>query len=245
MINSNNLIRRIRTFFSKGDLPLDFDIYIVHNALLTERKAHLDRVLSGYSNAQYIQIEKDAPELMANLYCGLTPSNWISKCNNLWDPIPPPRELKRPEIACTASHFYAYQQFLQQSKKKWLLVLEDDAIFKSNLGSVVQSRLKALPNQVDALFVGGGFPHEQVSQTIGKYKNFLIKNHPATNTTVGYLLRRDLLEKIVATSVSFDLPIDYELAYILKINNATVFHLKRYAVSEGSKFSYLSSIRGE
>jgi hypothetical protein len=92
------------------------------------------------------------------------------------------------------------------------------------------------------LIYWGGYAHEQVSLTLGKVNNFIIKHHPATNTTVGYAVRKRFLEKLVRIDY-FDLPIDYELAYLLQINNAIVNHMEKYGVKEWSKGHYKSSIR--
>ncbi len=221
-----------------------FDIYVIHNHLLPERRMYLEGRFDANTQVNFVEIEKQAPELLDELYAGINRLSWSSKCEGLWSLPPEPRALSRAEIACTASHFYAYQQFLKKSSKEWLLVIEDDALFQTGLERRIQQRINLMPDWVSALFVGGGFEHYQVSRTIGKYKDFFIKHHPATNTTVGYLLRRNLVERIMNRFDHFDLPIDYELAYLLMINNAVVLHDHPYLVSEGSKSTYQSSIRG-
>jgi GR25 family glycosyltransferase involved in LPS biosynthesis len=227
---------------SNNQIP-DFDLYVVHNHLLVERKAFLLSTLNRTIKAHFIEIESQAPQLLELFYVGLRDTKWRLKCEGLWHQIPAPRKLSGGEIACTTSHFYAYQQFLKESDKEWLLVIEDDAIFKPGLEKAIQKKLQKLPFWADALFVGGGFPHHIVSKTLGKYRNFLIKHHPSTNTTIAYMLRRPLVKKIIEKFEQFDLPIDYELAYLLMINNAVVFHCNPYLIAEGSKFAYPSSIR--
>lgn len=240
------VIRKYTQYFfgqSNEKIP-DFELYIVHNHLLSERKRFLLNAFNPKTRAHFIEIENQAPQLSASFYDGVRPSNWLLKCEGLWYEAPEPRQLSRAEIACTASHFYTYQRFLKESDKEWLLVLEDDAIFKSGLEKAIQDKLRIFPLWADALFIGGGFSHHLISRTLGKYKNFLIKHHPATNTTVAYMLRRRLVEKIAEKFEKFDLPIDYELAHLLMINNAVVLHCDPYLISEGSKFAYQSSIRG-
>jgi GR25 family glycosyltransferase involved in LPS biosynthesis len=121
---------------------------------------------------------------------------------------PPPRPLTNGVIACTASHFYIYDQFLKEGKEDWLVVLEDDAIFDCDLSSEISSALEGMPNRADAIFIGGGFPHDLVSLTLGGFNNFLVKHHPATNTTVGYILRRSMVAAIMENFKNFDMPID-------------------------------------
>ena len=222
-----------------------FEVFVIHNHLLAERKVYLVKNFDISHCIHFVEIEKQAPELLDQFYAGINRECWTLKCESLYKPAPEPRVLSRAEIACTASHFYAYKEFLRCSNKEWLLVIEDDAIFKSGLEGGIQKQLNALPAWADALFIGGGFPHDQISRTLGKYKNFIIKQHPATNTTVAYLLRRTLVERIIKRFHTFDLPIDYELAYLLMINNALVLHADPYLISEGSKFAYQSSIRSD
>jgi hypothetical protein len=57
------------------------------------------------------------------------------------------------------------------------------------------------------------------------------------------MMRRKMVTAIMDGFETFDLPIDYELAYLLMANNALVMHIHPYLISEGSKSLYLSSIR--
>ena len=220
-----------------------FATYIIHNPDLTERRENLERVLDNSMEAKFIEIENCAPEAINMLYKGLNPEKWVQKSRNLWYPIPVPRQLSKGEVAATASHFYSYMDFLSTSMKDWILVLEDDAVFESGLPNKIEKLLNDCPARADALFIGGGYQHDLVSLTVGIYKNFIIKHHPATNTVVGYALKRRMISSIMESFESFDHPIDFELAYLLMINNALVFHSDPYLICEGSKSIYKSSLR--
>jgi GR25 family glycosyltransferase involved in LPS biosynthesis len=220
-----------------------FDIYIIHNYKLAERKKYIKNMLANYEGINFVEIEKCAPDFPFALYKGLKVKDWIKKCKNLWNPVPTPRELTKGEVAATASHFYAYKHFLSNSQKEWILVLEDDAVFECRIIQDIYNMIKDAPPRLDALFIGGGYPHDVVALTVGIYKNFIIKYHPATNTAVGYMLRKKILMSMLEDFDSFDLPIDYELAYLLMINNALVFHSEPYLIKEGSKSVYKSSLR--
>ena len=220
-----------------------FATYIIHNPSLPERRANLEKFLDNHKEAKFIEIENCAPDLLDLFYKGLNSERWEQKCKNLWHPTPSPRELSRGEVACTASHFYAYMDFLSNSNKDWLVILEDDAVFERGLSIRINKLLADCPMRVDALFIGGGFDHDVVSLTVGAYKNFIIKHHPATNTAVGYVLRRRMVSSVLENFDSFDHAIDYELAYLLMTNNALVFHANPYIIREGSKFIYKSTLR--
>jgi GR25 family glycosyltransferase involved in LPS biosynthesis len=220
-----------------------FATYIIHNPSLPERRETLAKALDNSMEVKFIEIENCAPEFLEILYKGLNPEKWVQKSRNLWYPIPVPRQLTKGEVAATASHFYSYMDFLSTSKKDWIVVLEDDAVFESGLPNKIENLLDDCPARVDALFIGGGYQHELVSLTVGIYKSFIIKHHPATNTTVGYALKRRMISRIMESFESFDHAIDFELAYLLMINNALVFHSDPYLICEGSKSIYKSSLR--
>jgi GR25 family glycosyltransferase involved in LPS biosynthesis len=217
--------------------------YIVHNYKLPERKKYLQHSLGSASSFSFIEIENINPDYIADKYLGLNEGSWQDKTRSLWSPPPQPRALTFGEIACTASHFYIYEKFLKDDQEEWLVIIEDDAIFDCDLSQEIIGLLNDLPDMIGSIFIGGGFNHDAVSLTLGGYKNFLIKHHPATNTTVAYILRRNMVKAIMRNFTKFDLPIDYELAYLLMINNAIVLHKIPYIVKEGSKSFYESSIR--
>lgn len=221
---------------------MSFDIYVIHNYSLKERRHFLEALLARYPSVHFVEIENDAPEFINQTYQGVNEARWSERAV-LWKQKITPRKLNQGEIACTASHFYAYQHFLSKSNKEWILVLEDDAIFKENFGVKIQRQLRNIPDIVGAVFIGGGFPQQKISLTLGTWKNFLIKHHPATNTTIGYMLRRSTVEKVMRDFSTFDMPIDYELAYLLMRTNTLVFHQNPYSIKEGSKLIYSSSIR--
>ncbi|WP_062307180.1 glycosyltransferase family 25 protein [Polynucleobacter sinensis] len=216
--------------------------YIVHNYKLVDRKRYLNSRLGRANKFSFIEIENIQPNYVNERYCGVNEKSWNKKSKNLWVPAPAPRQLTFGEIACTASHFYIYEQYLRNGKEGWVVVLEDDAIFECDLTEEISGILKEVPDRVDAIFIGGGYHHDAVSLTVGGYKNFIIKHHPATNTAVGYMLRKSIVEAIMEDFTNFDMPIDFELAYLLMIKNALVMHLNPYLISEGSKFHYQSSI---
>jgi GR25 family glycosyltransferase involved in LPS biosynthesis len=220
-----------------------FDLYIIHNPVLSERKSNIQKMLDNSGQPHFVEIENCAPELLKLFYKGMNPESWYKKCRCLYHPPPKPRELTKGEVAATVSHFYSYMHFLSNSKKDWIVVLEDDAVFESGLIHRIECLLNDCPARADALFIGGGYQHDAVSLTVGVYKSFFIKHHPATNTTVGYAIRRRLISNIMNSFDFFDLPSDFELAYLLMINNSLVLHSNPYLISEGSKSIYNSCLR--
>ena len=220
---------------------MNFFIYIIHNYKLKERKKYLLDLFSCICNYKFIEIENINDNIIGEYY-HCDDNIWINKCINLYDPYPPPRKLVMGEIACTASHLYALNDFMLNRQEDWILVLEDDAILQSNFNDEINLIINKCPSNIDCIFIGGGFYHESVSVTKFTVGNFYYKNHPSTNTTVAYLVKRSFLTTLLDHFTSFTLPIDYELAYHLKATNAIVAHYIPYLVSEGSKDKYKSSL---
>jgi GR25 family glycosyltransferase involved in LPS biosynthesis len=219
-----------------------FSLYIVHYHLLTERLEYLTTKLGKLERYKIICIERDYPEQIGIHYRGIDVGKWISKCKYLYPSFPRPRSLVRPEIACASTHFLAWEFHCASNDKEWALVIEDDATWDGDFLTRAHEALENAPSIADAVFLGGGFPHESVSTTIGATPPYFLKKHPATNTVVGYALRTRILANLLNCCDEFTLPIDWELAYRLYFVNSVVFHHIPYLVQEGSKSIYNSNV---
>jgi GR25 family glycosyltransferase involved in LPS biosynthesis len=211
---------------------------VIHNYKLKERRDYLENKLVQFDNVNFIEIEKSAPDFPEYLYSGGNLQNWRNKTKYLWQPQPVFRILSTPEIAATASHYYAYSSF----DTKWCLILEDDALIPDDFKNKIQNIVENCPDQVDVVFIGGGFNLKSVSLQLGRIGDFVLCKHPATNTTVSYLVRKKCAIKLISELKHFDLPIDFELAFQMQQINVLVAHIQPYIVSEGSKSTYTSSI---
>lgn len=205
--------------------------FVVHNYKLPERKKYLEETfgLIGISPC-FIEVENAAPDLLKTLYGG-DRASWRVKTKGLYRRSPPFRPLTHGEKACVVSHYLAYGQIADD----WAVVLEDDAIIDTDKFLLLPEMLNNLPESYDFVVLGGPYPHT-IAKTIGELGGaFLKKAHPATNTAVGYAIRKSLAKKLHEALVNFDLSPDYELNYWLKFHNVNVLHIHPYIIAEGSK----------
>ncbi len=219
-----------------------FRLYVAHYHILTSRHEYISKHLPQLDATQYICIERDFPTALHKYYIESESDKWLKKCQYLYSPSPQPRQLTKPEIASGSTHMLAWDIHNSQNQEEWLVVIEDDAIWEGDLIANIGTALGKVPPIVDALFIGGGYDHNIVSKTIASSLPFVIKKHPATNTVVGYALRKNILPSLLLCCDRLTLPVDWELAYRLYRVNAVVAHYIPYIINEGSKSIYNSTV---
>jgi hypothetical protein len=106
------------------------------------------------------------------------------------------------EIALSDKHVRAWDLFLE-SGLEYLVVFEDDAVFKDNMFEVFESHLRHIENRVgdDGLYIdiGAGLPMEFLrvdKLTISNQLGIVKFKKPVTNTTCAYLINKTLAEKL-------------------------------------------------
>lgn len=205
--------------------------FIVHNHKLPERKKYLENTFCSIGiTPRFIEVENEAPDLLKTLYGG-DRASWRVKTKGLYRRSPPFRPLTHGEKACVVSHHLAYGYMTDD----WAVVLEDDAIIDTGKFLLLPEMLRQLPESYDFVVLGGPYPHT-IAKTVGAFgDSFLKKAHPATNTAVGYAIRKSLAIKLHDSLINFDLSPDYELNYWLKFHNVNVLHIDPYIIAEGSK----------
>jgi GR25 family glycosyltransferase involved in LPS biosynthesis len=215
-----------------------FTYSVVHNPALRDRRTVLETAFRQAARpVEFIEIENSNPDLPEMLYGG-SHAEWERKCEGLYQPPPPFRKLSHGERANGASHLLAICRVTQANMDPgadWGVILEDDAVFGDDFFTEAERTLSQLGPRVDCAFLGGGYPSEAVSATLATQERLHFKLHPATNTAVAYALRPSLAARIRRHARGFDLPIDFELAYLLMACNALVVHVVPFLVAEGSK----------
>jgi GR25 family glycosyltransferase involved in LPS biosynthesis len=216
------------------------EIIVVHNPSLPERRVSLEKVFRTTNiKRRFLSAESYPNFELLQGYRGGCGSRWDRKVSGLWTPAPVFRSLSRGELYATATHYLAYALVTEQ----WVLVLEDDALLLHDTINEIDEMIDVIPQDIEIVFVGGGCPHELVSRTIRQSGKFHYKSHPATNTSVAYLLRKSLCTKLVGYVKEIDLPHDFEFATSLRDLNVSVLHRIPYLIDEGSKGSLQSSLR--
>jgi GR25 family glycosyltransferase involved in LPS biosynthesis len=210
--------------------------YIIHYPVLKDRKDYLQKLIDFDQLRNVIWISKwpreNGMEKLKNLEPKYIPSpeDWSSKCKNYYNNMPPYREMKVGDISCFLNHFNAWEEIAKNGDG---LILEDDAIFCDDFENKLDAVVKSSP-KFDVLFIGGLYPHEDVSKTISVNGNFYLKSHPSTNTVCAYILKQNSAIKLVSAVKRYNLPVDFELNYWFDELNFEIYHHIPYLVKEGS-----------
>ena len=109
--------------------------------------------------------------------------------------------------------------------------LEDDVTFSSICSKETILNALAIGEEAgwDSIFLGGAFQHQLVTDRIlAQYKNLLLDDHPATNTTSSFALTKGACRKILGTFDTICNSIDWEFNYHFKVNNLKVWHILPY-----------------
>ena len=172
-----------------------------------------------------------------------------SKVENLWDSsIHKFRVLSPSEISCTMKHICSWEKILE-GEEEINLILEDDAIsIKSNLLEELNTIIDTAPTDWDCIFLGYGCGESYVNQKIsGKpilNDRFVKVDHPASNYTESFLIKKDTIQKIYDVVVPFQLVIDWELSYAFYQTNMNVYWTIPPLFYQGSKNGqYKSELR--
>ena len=211
--------------------------YVIHYPLLVERKEYIDSLIAKgtLGNVEYISTwnrefisQNQEPKYKPD------ENKWIKKCKNYYAEIPPFRELKPGDIACTLNHVEAWKKVAEHGDA---LILEDDAIFCKNFNSIFDQIVSTSPD-FDVLFVGGAFYHESVAKTKSKFNDYHCKSHPSTNTICAYVLTKKSAKLLVKNFTEHTLPTDFEMNYWFDELNFNVYHHIPYLIKEGTSAGY-------
>ena len=165
------------------------------------------------------------------------------------------------EICLTRKHIMALEIFVN-SDSDYLIVLEDDVIFKNNIKSledlqmILESDIK-IPMYVD---LAGGIRLEELLYTktiksmIDNNQNFICMDHLLTNTTCSYLVNKQMAEILISEIFQKNglvnrLPIDWLFNSVFnrlvgRKEQYLCIHFTSNFFIHGSKYGYhTSSIR--
>lgn len=221
--------------------------YIIHYPKLTERKKYIECAINELkiSNVSFISNynRTDGETALYNNDIKYLPDEkiWIEKSKNYYIEIPRFRILSLGEISCGLNHMHAWKKIATNGDG---LILEDDVIFCKNFEQIFNQIVIDKPNDLDVLFIGGGFHHEHVAKTVAIKNNFYKKYHPSTNTVCAYLLTQRAAQKLCLEAKNHTMPIDFEMNYLFDKLNFNIYHHIPYIVKVGSSIGvYQSSNR--
>jgi GR25 family glycosyltransferase involved in LPS biosynthesis len=208
-------------------------VFVNHYKILTERKKYLQSVLK---NCKWIEdpSKEDLTEGIKKEWYSPSEDFWKKKTERFYNPNF--RNLSDGDIACSLGHIIGWHEFIKENNPYGVFLEDDVVINVENFEEKIESILNESPNDLDVLFIGGGFPHNSVTRTEKIInENFHLKKHPSTNCACSYILTKKSAQKLVENIKPFVTPIDFELNYWFSELNFNVYHYIPYFVSEGSK----------
>lgn len=212
--------------------------YVIHYEALIDRKKYIQDAIDKKIVYDISFISKwnrsDEKSKLYNNSITYLPDEeiWIKKCKNYYTESPTFKHLSLGEIACGLNHIYIWEKIAENEDS---LILEDDVIFCNNFEQMFNLVISNKPNDLDVLFIGGGFYHEHVAKTISIHKmNYYKKSSPSTNTVCAYMLTKNAAQKLCNEVKDHTLPIDFEMNYLFDKLNFNVYHHVPYIVKVGS-----------
>jgi len=208
-------------------------IYIIHYTKLTERREHLEKIISESGldrKFQIIWVTEFDREIL---------TQEIIQENYKYDPNILQRPMTLAEIANGMAHNWVIRKIA--SENKLALILEDDIVFKPNFLGNIETCLKNVPEDWEAITLGGHY-----DDGTGYYSNDtdpvddsfqLVVPRKICTTVSCWLLTSKLAERIVRHPLFHPLktPIDENLCYILPDVGAKIYWCKPWLAYEGSK----------
>lgn len=217
-------------------------VFVNHYPPLSERKSYLSPLLK---DAFWITepTKENISEDIKNEWYLDSQSEWDKKCKpfNIGNCY---RSLSAGSISCSLGHIKSWEAFLK-TKNSYGVFLEDDVVFDcDDFHKKTEEVIGNSPSDMDVLFIGGGFNHNEVSKTLSiKNSHFHLKKPPNTNCACSYILTKNAAEKILSRCKPFTLPIDFELNYLFFKLKLNVYHYIPYFVKEGSKTGNYNSVQ--
>jgi len=218
--------------------------FIVHYDKLTERKAYLDSVLDKPAYITEYGVDSFGFDKMSKIFYLPDKAVWDKQCS-IYDGIlvdPPQfKEMTPGMISCSIGHVMIWDYVAGQDDN--VLILEDDAILCNSFYAHFSRLMKKLDIQHpdwDVFFVGGAF-HHSICRTIQDEGELLKKDHPASNTVCGYVIKPRSANLLFDKIVPFSLPIDFAMNYWMKELKFNVWHANPYLIREGTSAGYYTS----
>lgn len=144
--------------------------------------------------------------------------------------IPP----KYSEISLTMKHVECWRRFLQE-KDDTCLILEDDVILVDNFIEKLDDRMKFVPSDYDAIFIGQGTDYRIPESEIVDGKYFYLKQHPAAKCTDSYIINRRSAEKLLNSVFPICGTPDREFCYLFDKLNMNIYWMEPPMVDQGSQ----------
>jgi len=220
-------------------------IYIIHYTKLTERKKHMISELNKWNLNNYeVIFEEDMDqEVMSEFDIWNTINVQKFKENT-------GREIKKGEASLILKHINVLKDISKLNDEEYVLVLEDDVIFKEDPIPYINKTLQTCVNEnidFDCIFMG------EAALRVGDNRDvFFKKEHPATNGTCTILYKVSSAKKLLNNLLTFKVEntLDWhfnnvyrDLSFNIYWGKAITEHGSVTAVSDESKKGLKSVLR--
>lgn len=151
------------------------------------------------------------------------------------------------EISLCLKQKEAMRLFLENSKKDYMFIMEDDVILIPSFVEELNKYLKTIPEDWDVAYIGhsGGARVDPKDLIDGQH--WYKRDFPQGKGTDSMLFKRTTIESIYKHmcrwKISF--PIDHELTYILDSLMFSVYWLDPPIVAQGSQTGYFNTFQPE
>lgn len=147
----------------------------------------------------------------------------------------------KTQISNTFKHLVAWK-YAVKSPESYILVLEDDVIFRLNSFERLHCLLLNLPKNADFICLAGGSLIKSSKILKNNHNKNLFNVTPGlTRTICGYIISKKFLSKIFSSKHKFNLPIDFELNYLFYKKKASVYWTEPTIFIHGSVKNAYSS----
>ena len=211
---------------------LKLKTYILNYAPLTDRAVWMNTQLklADFENYEFHQEDNDYSlynyydEYQATIRGKVTSQEYQ------------PRKLTKSEFDLIRKHQEVLIRGHSQKQYDWILILEDDALLEHGCYyKLLLDKIDKAPEDCDIIIAGGPFGHSLCSYS--KYtSDYLLANHPATNTTSSIIYKRQSIPEVAINLQRAQLPLDWELNYLYAKYNMKVWHMYPYYFTQNKNF---------
>jgi len=218
-------------------------IVVNHCKKLKDRKTHILDELRQFSDDFIVNDCLDADDIRDTIDLYYRQNKKIAVTKSLATSFNTPawvlEPLKVTQVSLIEKNIRALTAF-SRSKDEFCAILEDDVTFKTKtpFGEIA----KNAPANWDLIFFGGfsyDIEHAPIVKKTGKYS---LVGNPATNGACAVIYGQTAALRIISSlTAGYDLPYDWELNYIIKKYNLTVYHYD-YTCKQLSKTTMETSL---
>jgi GR25 family glycosyltransferase involved in LPS biosynthesis len=223
-------------------------VYICHYEILTERKSYLDENLTKYfNNIEFVygvsrdKIPSEEYSKFSNTQNSLDERLKYINCPNDYNIF---LDSEKTVIANFLTHIEIWKKILE-SGDDYALVLEDDALLSDDFQVLWEKLINEMPDHFDIMYLheGCGFSIINKLNITPTDKIWYDCHLKESRTCCSYLISKSFCKKLLENIYPIFLGVDFELNYLQKKLNSSVYWSYPVLFSEGSSSTYSSSHR--